>query len=141
MLSSHDDRHANNMIARTFDFLRRQAMHAVLTHLRLLAADESLSFLRDLDLFGCDGDSVELALLWSGLSWLDDGLVTAGSACGCGWFLSMGQIASVEAPRRSFVRSCFANVMKSPFRDSLTRCAVPGRCQKLEMPISLTGVF
>ena len=35
----------------TLDFLLRQAIHAVLTHLLLLAAAASLSFLRDLDLF------------------------------------------------------------------------------------------
>lgn len=47
------------VIRRTLDFLRRQAMHAVLTHLRFAAEDDSLFRGRDLG-FGFERDSAEL---------------------------------------------------------------------------------
>lgn len=50
----------------TLDFLLRQAIHAVLTHLLLLAAEASLSFLRDLDLLDeGEGDAMGLTRLLS----------------------------------------------------------------------------
>ena len=63
------------MLIHTFDFRLRHAIHAVLTHLLLLAADASLSFLRDLDLFGLDSESGGLATLLSLPSSLIFGLV------------------------------------------------------------------
>ena len=77
--------------ARTLDFLLRHAIQAVLTHLLLLAAEESLSFLRDFDLVGSEGELAELALLLSVLSWVEKGLVMESSASrACGWSPSMG---------------------------------------------------
>ena len=48
------------MVVHTLDFRLRHAMHAVLTHRLLLAAAASLSFLRDLDLFGFESESAGL---------------------------------------------------------------------------------
>ena len=50
-------------VVRTLDFLLRQAMQAVLTQRLLLAATKSFSFLRDLTLVECEGESAELRLL------------------------------------------------------------------------------
>ena len=56
---------SNYVQLHTLDFLLLHAIHAVLTHRLLLAAEDSFSFLRDLDLPNCVGDAEGLALLLS----------------------------------------------------------------------------
>ena len=111
----HSNGNETDSISRslTLDFRRRHAIHAVLTHLLLLAADASLSFLRDLDLFGLESEPAGLTTLLSVLSsWmlgLERGKSSGGASCGWSsamesdgreWRQQLG-----EAPRRSWERT------------------------------------